>query len=103
MKVLVTGGTGVIGAAAIPALLRAGHEVRLLSRHADRDASGFPAGVEAVPADISDLTELAAAVDGCEAVLHIAGIVEEEPPEITFEKINVAGTQHLLTAASGAG
>ena len=34
MKVLVTGGTGVIGRATITALLQRGHSVRLLSRHA---------------------------------------------------------------------
>ena len=61
MKILVTGGTGVIGAAAIPELLRAGHTVRLLSRHADEDAPAFPDGVETFPADIGEPLELAGA------------------------------------------
>jgi NADH dehydrogenase len=103
MKILVTGGTGVIGAGAIPALLRAGHEVRLLSRHADRDAPGFPEGVEAFVADIADPLPLRSAVAGCDCVLHIAGIVDEVPPEVTFEKSNVEGTRHLLDAAAAAG
>lgn len=103
MKILITGGTGVIGTGTIPALLRAGHEVRLLSRHADRDARRFPAGVESVSADLGQSEDLRTAVQGCDAVLHIAGIVEESPPEITFEKVNVAGTQALVAAAAAAG
>jgi NADH dehydrogenase len=103
MKILVTGGTGVVGAAAIPALLAAGHEIRLLSRHADRDVANFPSGVEPFQADISDPAQLAGAVHGCECVLHIAGIVEEEPPEITFDRINVQGTRHLVNASEEAG
>jgi NADH dehydrogenase len=103
MKILVTGGTGVIGAAAIPALLKAGHQVRLLSRHADRDAERFPAGVEPHPADLTQPEALGHALADCEAVLHIAGIVEEHPPEITFEKVNVQGTQALCNAAAAAG
>jgi nucleoside-diphosphate-sugar epimerase len=103
MKILVTGGTGVIGAGAIPALLKAGHQIRLLSRGADRDAREYPERVEAFAADISDPASLAGAAQGCEAIVHIAGIVEEKPPEITFEKINVEGTRNILHAAEQAG
>ena len=103
MKILVTGGTGVIGAGAIPALLKAGHEIRLLSRGADRDAREYPERVEAFPADISDSASLTGAAQGCEAIVHIGGIVEEKPPEITFDKINVEGTHNILRAAERAG
>lgn len=98
MKILVTGGTGVVGAGAIPALLGAGHEVRLLSRHAEGEVEAFPEGVEAFAADIGDAAALRDAVRGCDGVLHIAGIVEEQPPEITFEKINVRGTGNVVAA-----
>lgn len=100
MKILVTGGTGVIGAAALPALLRAGHELRLLSRHANRDARAFPAEVEPFVADIGAGEGLDAAVAGCDAILHIAGIAEETPPDSTFERINVGGTAALCAAAA---
>ncbi|HEX7860444.1 MAG TPA: complex I NDUFA9 subunit family protein [Verrucomicrobiae bacterium] len=103
MKILVTGGTGVIGAGAIPALLKAGHEVRLLSRGADRDARDYPERVEPFAADITDPASLAGAAQGCEVVVHITGIVEESPPEITFEKINVQGTRNILEAAAAVG
>jgi NADH dehydrogenase len=103
MKILVTGGTGVIGAGAIPALLEAGHQVRLLSRGADRGAREYPERVEAFAADIGDAGSLAGAAQGCEAVIHITGIVEERPPERTFEKINIGGTDNILRAAEQAG
>src|SRR5688572_27887151 len=103
MKILVTGGTGVIGAGAIPALIKAGHEVRLLSRGADRDARDYPERVEPFAADITDPESLVGAAQGCEVVVHITGIVEENPPENTFEKINVEGTRNILEAASTAG
>jgi uncharacterized protein YbjT (DUF2867 family) len=103
MKILVTGGTGVIGIAAIPELLRAGHTVRLLSRHAEDDTPAFPEGVEPFPADINEPLQLVTAMEGCDVVLHIAGIVEEDPPEITFQRVNVGGTQHLLDAAEKTG
>jgi uncharacterized protein YbjT (DUF2867 family) len=33
-------------------------------------------------------------------VLHMVGVVSEEPPEITFEKVNVDGTRHMLAEAA---
>ena len=43
------------------------------------------------------------AADGCDAVLHIAGIVEESPPAVTFESVNVAGTANIVAEAERAG
>ena len=103
MKVLVTGGTGLVGKAAVDQLLRMGHTVRLLSRHADDDARQWPEGVEPLPRDVGDPAALAGAADGCDAVLHAAGIVSEQPPEVTFQKVNVEGTRNLAREAKRAG
>lgn len=105
MKVLVTGGTGVVGAAAVRALLADGHAVRLFSRHAARDAERWrdSGEVEARDGSIGSPLDIAGIAEGCDAILHIAGIVEERPPEITFDRVNVGGTQHLLTEAQRAG
>ena len=103
MKVLVTGGTGVVGRATVDELLARGHEVRLFSRHAQDDIAEWPHRVEAFPGDVSNEVEVRGAADGCEAVVHLTAIVAESPPEITFEKVNVAGTRNLVREAERAG
>ncbi len=108
MKVLVTGGTGVVGQSAVTELLKAGHTVRLVSRNAAEDARQWPprtgasAGVEAWPANISDSSELRMCAEGCDLVLHLAGIVEESPPDVTFENTNVEGTRAIVREAERA-
>lgn len=103
MLVLVTGGTGVVGLSAVGALVAKGHTVRLLSRNADEDSRRWPVGVESWPASVSDIKALKGAFDGCDLVLHIAGIVAEAPPEVTFENTNVEGTRNVVTEAHRAG
>ncbi len=103
MKVLVTGGTGVVGAAVVTELVRCGHNVRLLSRNAEKDAVQWDDGVEPWPASIDDLAALAGSADDCDLVLHVAGIVTESPPEVTFEGINVQGTRNMVVEAERAG
>jgi nucleoside-diphosphate-sugar epimerase len=103
MKVLVTGGSGVVGRSAVTALLARGHTVRLLSRGATDDVRGWPGGVEAWPGDVGSAPSIEGSADGCGAVLHLVGVVDEEPPERTFERINVQGTEHLVREAERAG
>src|SRR4051812_9396885 len=75
MKVLVTGGSGVVGLSAITALLERGHTVRLLSRGAEDDSRGWASGVEAWSGDICSPASIEGSANGCEAVLHLIGIV----------------------------
>jgi uncharacterized protein YbjT (DUF2867 family) len=103
MKVLVTGGTGLVGKAAVDRLLEMGHTARLLSRHASDDVRQWAAGVEAHDGDVSSDEGVRGAADGCDAVLHVAGIVAESPPDVTFEKVNVEGTRRLAREAKRAG
>jgi NADH dehydrogenase len=103
MRVLVTGGSGLVGKAAVDRLLEAGHTVRLLSRHADDDARQWPEGVEPRTGDVSSDQAVAGAAEGCDAVLHAAGIVAETPPEVTFQSVNVEGTRRLAEEAKRAG
>lgn len=102
MKVLVTGGSGVVGEAAVTELVRRGHTVRLLSRNAEKDVEQWPTGVESWPGSVSEPDQLKGCADGCDLVLHVAGIVEEQPPEITFEAVNVDGTRTIMKEAERA-
>jgi uncharacterized protein YbjT (DUF2867 family) len=98
MKVLVTGGTGVVGHAAVTEILAGGHTVRLLSRNAVEDARQWPGGVEPWPASIGDQNELRGCAEGCDLVIHAAGIMEEAG-SLTYETINVDGTRSILREA----
>ena len=103
MKVLVTGGSGVVGLSAVTALLECGHSVRLLSRGAAEDVKARPGGVESWPGDLLSPASIDGSADGCDAVLHLVAIVDEDPPETTFERINVEGTRIVLAEATRAG
>jgi nucleoside-diphosphate-sugar epimerase len=103
MKVLVTGGSGVVGKPAVDALVARGHTVRLFSRNAERDSEMWASGVEPYPGSIGSDAEVRGAAEGCDAVLHVAGIVEEAPPEVTFDNVNVQGTRRIVEEAERAG
>ncbi|WP_437940550.1 DUF1990 family protein [Sorangium sp. So ce341] len=102
MKVLVTGGTGVVGPEVVRRLLRRGHGVRLLSRHASDDRKPFEGDVEAFDGDIGDAASIRGAAEGCDAVIHLAATVAERPPEVTFERVNVEGTRNIVAEAERA-
>ncbi|MGC3858814.1 SDR family oxidoreductase [Micromonospora chersina] len=93
VRVLVTGATGRLGRVALPRLRDEGHTVRAVSRRARSDA-----GVEWVAADLATGEGLAAAVDGVEAVLHLAS-----SPDRRTHQIDVLGTRRLVLAAGHAG
>jgi NADH dehydrogenase len=93
----------VVGEAAVRALLRHGHTVRLLARHAEDDARAWPAGVEPWPGDVTRPETLVGSGDACDAVLHVVGIVDERPPAVTFQSVNVDGTRHVVAEAARAG
>jgi NADH dehydrogenase len=97
--VLVTGGTGVIGQAAVPELVRQGHSVRLLSRSPADDEKQWPDGVEHWPANITDQDALRGCAERCDVVLHVVGIMEESPPALTYETVNVEGTRNIVREA----
>jgi uncharacterized protein YbjT (DUF2867 family) len=103
MHVLITGGTGVIGKPTVDRLLEYGHTVRLLSRNADRDASLWVSGVEPFPGSVGRDEDVRNSADGVDAILHIVGVVDEIPPEVTFENVNVQGTARMIREAERAG
>ena len=102
MRVLVTGGTGVVGASAVTALVQRGHHVNLFSRHATRDAERWPHSVNPIAGSVTNPKSLAGAADGCDVVLHCTGIVDESGSE-TFTSVNVEGTRNVLAEATRAG
>jgi nucleoside-diphosphate-sugar epimerase len=80
MRVLVTGGTGLLGGALSKLLLAEGHEVRCLVRAGSTRASRLEAlRVELARGNAGDAHDLSRALSGMDALLHVAGI-EYAPP-----------------------
>ena len=84
MRVLVTGGTGFVGAHTVRALLDAGHEVKLLVRSPEKIAPALePLGVreqlEAVTGDVLDAECVGRALEGCGGVIHAASVYSNDP------------------------
>ena len=99
MRVLVTGGTGYIGATAVEMLLTQGFEISILDDCSMGHADTVPAGVNFVQGSLLDSGQVAQALTGCEAVMHFAGksLVGEsvEKPDL-YHSVNVDGTRILL-------
>jgi uncharacterized protein (TIGR01777 family) len=72
MRVIITGGTGLIGRALSANLAADGHEVIVLSRSPDR-ASGLPSGVQAERWDGQTADGWADLADGADAIVNLAG------------------------------
>jgi uncharacterized protein (TIGR01777 family) len=71
VKVVVTGATGFVGKALVPALAAAGHEVTVLTRHtANAVGLGAP---RVVQLELEDVAALTPVLDGQDAVIHLAG------------------------------
>jgi len=103
MKVLVTGGTGSIGESVVRTLHSRGHSVRVLTRNAGRDQRWWPSGVDGWAGDVADERTIRGAAADCDAIIHIAGIVAEAPPERTFQRVNIDGTRYLVLEAERSG
>lgn len=104
MKLLITGATGFLGRFTVAAALRNGHEVRALVRPAT-DWSSIPWSasprVEPVFGDLRQPRGLADALQGVDAVIHLAATKEGD----IYAQLagTVVGTENLLRAMDDAG
>jgi len=84
----------------IDRLLRDGHEVTAVVRNPGR--LGFTAGLETVAGDVVTGEGLDRAMPGCNAAIHLVGIIHETRQQ-TFEQVHHAGTRNVVEAAKRAG
>lgn len=101
-RVLVTGGSGFIGRAVCEQLLRAGCSVRVPSRRAARSRSlqCLPT-LELVPADLHDARALPALLAGCDAVIHLVGILHGSAA--AFRQVHAELPRSLAAAMRASG
>src|SRR3954465_7726413 len=111
MRVMITGGTGFIGAHTVAALLDAGHEPTLLVRNPERvrhnvGALGIDtAALTLVTGDMADAEAVARGGADVDAVIHAAAMVaplNRSHAQQTIET-NVHGTRTVVEAALAAG
>jgi nucleoside-diphosphate-sugar epimerase len=109
MKVLVTGGAGFIGSHLAEALVRAGHQVRVLDDlYSGRRANLAPVrgDVEFVEGDCADPAVARRAMRGIEAVFHeaaIPSVARSVQDPLASHRGNATATLSVLTAARDAG
>ena len=106
-KVLVTGGAGYIGAHVAAELLKSGYSIRIY----DDFSNGLHRRVDGkfrdiVDGDMLDRVKLLAALDGIDAVIHLAAkksVEESVKDPLKYYENNVDGTLNLLSAMAAKG
>jgi len=113
-KILVTGADGFIGSHLTEALVRAGHEVRALVMYnsfgswgwLDHCAPEIKGRFEVFAGDIRDPNGVRAAMQGCDAVMHLAALIaipySYHSPD-TYIDTNIKGTLNVLQASRDLG
>lgn len=101
MKIFITGATGFIGGEIVLGLLERGYQIRALTRNPDRARALLPSGVERVKGDITRPEGLYDAVSGCDAIIHLVGIIFEKGKNM-FDDVHHKGTVNIVTAAKQA-
>jgi dihydroflavonol-4-reductase len=103
-RVFVTGGSGFVGGALLSRLVERGDEVVALARSDAAERAVTGRGARAVRGDVLDEDTLAANMDGCALLFHVAGINTMCPtdPAALFH-VNVRGAEAAVRAAARAG
>src|SRR5438067_9143769 len=109
MKVLVTGGAGLIGSHVTERLLEEGYDVRVLDNFSTgrrENILDVADDIEVVEGDIQSYERAHTAVRGCDTVVHQAALPSvprsvQDP--LTSNASNVIGTLNVLLAARDSG
>jgi len=108
VRVLITGGTGLLGCHAAAALRASGHQVRLLVRNPDKIPRVYrPLGIETIDHVVGDVTDpeaVGSALSGCDAVLHTAAVFSLDCRRAQeLHHTNVVGSERVLGTAARLG
>jgi hypothetical protein len=100
MRVLITGGTGLIGKATTERLLERGWDVRVLGLEPEFEF----AGAEYAQCNVLDYDDLLRHMRGCDSVIHLAAVRSPNlAPGHEVYRVNVMGTFNVFEAAAAAG
>lgn len=100
-KICIVGGTGFVGRRLANHLAGAGYALRIPTRDRERHKDNLILlpKLELVEADVHDPGQLSAQFAGCDAVINLAGILNERSRHGTgFHQVHVELTRNILTA-----
>ena len=101
LDILITGGTGYIGAHLIPVLLARGHRVRVLARAESADR--VSAGATVVIGDALDSKSVESALRPGDTLIHLVGTPHPSPSKADqFEKVDLVSIRAAVAAAKSA-
>jgi len=104
MKVFVTGATGFVGNHVLSELIEKGHHAVALARPGSEHKLKRPDEVEIVPGDVAEIVALTEGMKGCDAAIHLVGIIRAFPSQgVTFERLHTEATANVIAAAKEAG
>lgn len=101
MIVFITGANGLIGSFILKEILAIGHKPKLLLRESSDTSfiSEYLPFCDIVHGDLLDVTVLEKSMEGCDAVIHCAGLVSFDPKKRKdIFKVNVEGTANVVNA-----
>ncbi|WP_018132670.1 complex I NDUFA9 subunit family protein [Effusibacillus pohliae] len=108
MRIFLTGGTGYVGQAILQALFAQGHDAVCLVRPGSEQklsiSTPYPGRLTIRHGDVLDPDSIERAMAGCDAAIHLVGIIREFPKRgITFPALHVQATRHVVQAAQRLG
>ncbi|TSC88501.1 MAG: NAD-dependent epimerase/dehydratase [Microgenomates group bacterium Gr01-1014_5] len=103
-NILVTGGAGFIGSFLVDELIKKGYSVRIFDNleeqvHQGKTPSYLNPKAEFIKGDVRNYEELSNALEGIDAVFHLAssvGVAQSNYEIKTYSDVNVGGTANLL-------
>lgn len=114
MRIFLTGGTGYVGRAIVAECVRQGHDVVCLVRQGrqlppawsahmhdarTQKTNGTPQ-ITPLLGDVLRADTYADALEHCDAIIHLVGIIREQPTQgITFARMHEQGTKALVDAS----
>jgi nucleoside-diphosphate-sugar epimerase len=96
LKILVSGGGGFVGSSVCRQLAAAGHEVIAFQRSPATHLEPF--GIKSTEGDITDISAVKSASQGCESLIHTAGKAGVWGDPDDYHRINVDGTANVIRA-----
>lgn len=104
LTIFVAGATGFVGTELVARLVRAGHQLRIVTRHAKHADELLPlASVEVGAGNVYDIDFLRRCLTGCDVAINLVGALHARGGGKGLRRVHVEFTAALLTAMAEAG